>query len=140
MTSYRRPTPSTHLSCAGESGGAYDHGSPDPDRDDPGPAEASPLSGGPDRDPDDPGPAQASPLPRLVERIEALEQAKRDLLATYRDVAAWGGTANTTGYTRTEYVALVGRLPGREAWKFDLLVSRLPAMPRDRRAAGPRAS
>ena len=48
MSSYRRPTPSTHLSCAGESSGAYDPGGPDRDPDDPGPAQPSPLSGGPD--------------------------------------------------------------------------------------------
>ena len=58
-----------------------------------------------------------------------LERAKLDVLDAVRDVAAWAGTANTTGYTRSEYVNLVGRLPGREAWKFDLLVSRLPACP-----------
>ena len=110
MTSYRRSAPSTHLSCAGESSGAYDHC-------------------GPDRDPDDPGPAQASPLPGLVDALDDLEASKRRVLAQMRDVAAWGGTATTTGYTRSEYVALVGRLPGREAWKFDLLVSRLPAAP-----------
>jgi hypothetical protein len=46
-----------------------------------------------------------------------------------RDVAAWGGTANTTGYTQSEWLALVGRLPGRESWKYDLLVRRLPATP-----------
>jgi hypothetical protein len=110
MTSYRRSTSLPHLSCAGESGGAYDPG-------DPG------------FDPDDPGPADGSPLPGLADALDELEHAKRRVLHRMRDVAAWGGTANTTGYTQSEWLALVGRLPGRESWKYDLLVRRLPACP-----------
>ena len=89
MTSYRRRTPLPSTLLASESGGAYD-----PD--------------GPGRDPDDPGPAQASPLGRLAERLQVLERAKLDVLDAVRDVAAWAGTANTTGYTRSEYVTWSG--------------------------------
>ena len=72
---------------------------------------------------------EINPLEELADRIHELEQAKRRVLASFEDVVAWGGTANTTGYTRGEWMALVGRLPGRDTWQYELLVSRLPALP-----------
>ena len=74
-------------------------------------------------------PDEHTPIDRLAAALATFEDAKREILAAYRDVTAWGGTLTTTGYTRSEWLALVGRLPGRDGWKFDLLVSRLPALP-----------
>ena len=75
------------------------------------------------------GAYEHNPLARMASVLDEFEDIKRRVLDTYRDVVAWGGTAQTTGYTQSEWLALVGRLPGRDAWKFDLLVRRLPAMP-----------
>ena len=83
----------------------------------------------PDRACEGSGVYEINPLQELADRIHELEQAKRRVLASFEDVVAWGGTANTTGYTRGEWMALVGRLPGRDTWQYELLVSRLPALP-----------
>ena len=83
----------------------------------------------PDRAGEGSGVYEINPLEELADRIHELEQAKRRVLASFEDVVAWGGTANTTGYTRGEWMALVGRLPGRDTWQYELLVSRLPALP-----------
>ena len=83
----------------------------------------------PDRAGEGSGVYEINPLEELADRIHELEQAKRRVLASFEDVVAWGGTANTTGYTRGEWMTLVGRLPGRDTWQYELLVSRLPSLP-----------
>ena len=74
-------------------------------------------------------PDEHTPIDRLATALATFEDAKREILSAYRDVTAWGGTLTTTGYSQSEWLTLVGRLPGRDGWKFDLLVSRLPALP-----------
>ena len=74
-------------------------------------------------------PNEHTPIDRLATALATFEDAKREILSAYRDVTAWGGTLTTTGYSQSEWLTLVGRLPGRDGWKFDLLVSRLPALP-----------
>jgi hypothetical protein len=83
----------------------------------------------PDRAGESGGAYEINPLDEFAGALADLEEAKRRALDRFEDVVAWGGTAATTGYTQSEWMALVGRLPGRDAWKFELLVSRLPAMP-----------
>ena len=74
-------------------------------------------------------PNEHTPIDRLATALATFEDAKREILSAYRDVTAWGGTLTTTGYSQSEWLTLVGRLPGRDGWKFDLLVARLPALP-----------
>ncbi len=84
---------------------------------------------GPRRAGESGGAYEGNPLGRLADLLDEFEENKRRILDAFRDMTAWGGTAQATGYTQGEWLALVGRLPGRDAWKFELLVRRLPAMP-----------
>ena len=68
-------------------------------------------------------------LERLQDALLDLEEAKRAVLSAYRDVTAWGGTASTTGYSLTEWMALQGRASGRDERRLQQAAQRLPALP-----------